>query len=152
MTSGLRHGGPLVIAFGNELRGDDGAAHVTARLLTETPGFAGRVIQIHQLGPDIAEELAASEVVFFVDARRPDGCLEIQCSELTPGVDVRLPLGHALTPQHVLTLCAALYGRWPRAYLVTIPTETFEFGTECSETAVRGAHAAAALILKRIQE
>lgn len=146
MRSGL-----LVIAFGNDLRGDDGVAHHVARRLLRTSAFAGAVHCVHQLTPDLAETIAGAERVCFVDAREPDGAADVMMLQIA--VDVRSPsLGHAVSPGTLLALCDALYGRAPQAWLVTLPTQNFDYGEELSPVARKGVEDAVAAIIRLSEE
>ena len=48
----------LVIGYGNELRGDDGAGIMVARRIAENPPPGVRSIVARQLTPELADELA----------------------------------------------------------------------------------------------
>ncbi len=65
----------LIIGYGNSLRRDDGAGLVLAQRLAEQwkkDGHAVRLLLTHQLMPEMALDLAESDVagVLFVDAER----------------------------------------------------------------------------------
>jgi len=51
-----------------------------------------------------------------------------------------MDLGHHLSPSAVLAIADALYGHAPQAWLVSIPSESFDLGLGLSATAARGAH------------
>jgi hypothetical protein len=60
----------LVIACGNPLRSDDGVAWLAAEQLRQTLQPPAKVICVHQLTPELAEEASRAEIVFFIDATR----------------------------------------------------------------------------------
>ena len=82
----------LVIGYGNELRGDDGAGPSVGRAVASwhLPGV--RTLAVHQLTPELAEDLAQTKRVVFVDAA-------VHANEVywqrVRAADVPLRLGHA---------------------------------------------------------
>jgi hydrogenase maturation protease len=117
---------PLVIGYGNTLRGDDGAGVRAAELVRDRVEGVD-VLTIHELQPDLAETVAGRDTVIFLDADAGAGTLV--CVRLEPGTATEEPLrSHLLTPPQVLALCRILYGRAPgEAWLVGIPAEDFAF-------------------------
>lgn len=148
---GSREGGPLIIAYGNDLRGDDGAAHVAARHIERNKHPGLQVLRCHQLTPELAELVAKHDPVVFIDARRPDGSDQVEVHELEP--DPALPeLGHVASPEYLLALSAALYERTPRTWLITIPTVSMSFGSKLSKLAEASARIAADAAIQLIQK
>jgi hydrogenase maturation protease len=82
----------LVIGHGNELRGDDGAGPSVARAVASwhLPGV--RTLAVHQLTPELAEDLAQTKRVVFVDAAVHAN--EVYWQQVR-AADVPLRLGHA---------------------------------------------------------
>jgi len=132
----------LIIAFGNELRGDDGAAHHVVHLLEADSRFQGLMIETHQLTPDLAEAVASSRVVCFVDARIPDGDGSVSVTRIEAEFAAPASLGHTMSPEELLTVARVLYSGAPQAWLIGIPSESFELGAPLSETALTGVSAA----------
>ena len=130
----------VVIGYGNTLRGDDGAGPMVAEAVA-TLGMPGvQALAVPQLNPELAEVLAGARLAVFVDASTGPA----------PGVQV-LPLhaavrseslGHTSDPGVLLALTAAVYGRRPAAFVVTIPAERFPFGAGLSPAAESGVAAA----------
>jgi len=125
---------PLILGYGNSLRGDDAVGPYVA-------GILGGVA-VPQLVPELAERLAAEERVVFVDAR----------TDLPPG-DVRImPLDedsastHWCSPGLLLRLARQVYGNAPRAVLVGIGAASFDFGAPLSPAARLGIERALARI------
>ena len=58
----------LVIGYGNTLRSDDGAGQRVAEKIGqwELPGVGA--LAVHQLTPELAENIAQADAVIFVDA------------------------------------------------------------------------------------
>lgn len=131
----------VVIASGNELRGDDGAGpHVAAQLVARgLPGV--RVLTVRQLTPELVADLAGARFAVFIDARADLGRSPVEVARLEPGGD-----GPALThighPRVLLGLAQVLYGAAPDAWLVTIAGESFGLGEGLSDSARRHADAA----------
>ena len=125
----------LVIAWGNPLREDDGVAwHVVEglRRLRPRPGLPALLLRhAHQLTPELAEPLSRASGVVFVDARRDGPPGEVRCEPVVPATGSN-PLAHSLSPQGLLLYAEALYGRAPRAVVVSIAGERFELGEALS--------------------
>jgi hydrogenase maturation protease len=132
----------LVIGYGNRLRRDDGAGPELLKMILENGGFNDiRAIEVHQLVPELAEEIALHDVaaVLFFDAGvgtvRPNaqgaGC-NVGLSKLD-GTTATPSLGHYCDPSTLLLYAELLHGSKPPAWLVTIPGEDFGFGEGFSE-------------------
>jgi hydrogenase maturation protease len=90
----------------------------------------------HQLTPELAEDVAAADRVVFVDAAAPHGAqggaltvCRVQADRPLPADG---PLTHAVGPETVVALAYRLYGRRPRAYLVTVGGASFLLGAGLS--------------------
>lgn len=115
-----------VFAYGNELRGDDGAAWELARR-AEKRGWNTRCVL--QLLPELVEELKDLDEVIFVDAAEATG--PAQCCRLPPHNPVGWPV-HCGHPGQLLALCQQLHGRAPRAWMLTLPGREFGYRLELS--------------------
>ncbi len=133
----------LLIGIGNELRGDDGAGRVVAsRVLDlELPGV--RVLSVHQLLPELVEDLAGHPRAVFVDA-------DPQADSLRVGVVVpavaRTRITHHCTPEGLLGLAKTAGMRVPSAVTIGVPARDLGFGTTLSVPAAAGVEAAIQLI------
>jgi hydrogenase maturation protease len=148
----------LVIGYGNDLRGDDGAGPCVAMAIgaLELPGVAA--VTARQLTPELAEPLAHADLAVFVDAGA--GACSVEVRELFPASlgpfrqarsEEAFPalvssLGHTGDPAGLLALTRALYGAAPQAWLVTLPALSFELGAGLSEVAAQGAEQALAIV------
>jgi hydrogenase maturation protease len=132
----------LVVGYGNELRGDDAVGPLAARAVArwQLPGVL--CLDVHQLTPELIEELAAVERVVFIDARL-DG-EDVTVEELHGGGEA--PGGHVSDPRNLLALCAALHGQAPRAWLVTVPGVCLGLGAGLSGRTEQGLTQAQALV------
>jgi hydrogenase maturation protease len=132
----------LVIGYGNRLRRDDGAGPELLNMILANGSFNDiRAIEVHQLVPELAEEIAFHDVaaVLFLDA----GVGTVGPNVQGAGSNVRLrkldgttatpSLGHYCHPSTLLLYAELLYGSKPPAWLVTIPGEDFGFGEGFSE-------------------
>ncbi|MCC6587545.1 MAG: hydrogenase maturation protease [Bryobacterales bacterium] len=128
MSSGLPS--LLIIGYGNPLRGDDGVGPYVAAQLDG--------VVAHQLVPEMAEQIAKTESVIFVDAN---------CA-LPPGQVEVLPLQeeailtHKSTPGALLKLAREVYGQAPKATLIAIGVSSFHLGDQLTAEAQKGAAAA----------
>ncbi len=125
----------LVIGYGNELRSDDGAGPRVARTVAGWNVRGVLSVALPQLTPELAEAVAGADEVFFVDAA--GGEVGVGLRPVRP--DGRRPaLDHASSPPALLALAEAVYGRRPRAWLMTLPAPDLDFGEELSPAAARG--------------
>lgn len=123
---------PLVIAYGNRLRGDDAVGWVVADALRNDVRMDPvDVVAVHQLTPDLASEVTVASQVVFVDARLDPA--------VAPGVvtvGVVLPesdagsLTHHVGAGTILSLAEALYGAHPPAVAVSVAIESVEPGAD----------------------
>ncbi len=123
----------LVVGYGNRLRRDDGVgqevADVLAGVLAENDAT---VLAVHQLLPELAEDVSRAETVIFIDATvgRPAGSVTVEV--LAPGAAAGAP--HELGPFEVLALARDLFGSCPRALLVGVGAADLGYGTGLSTT------------------
>jgi hydrogenase maturation protease len=135
----------LVIGIGNSLRGDDGVGWQLAAELAEEFAEGVNVRCLHQLTPELAEDLAQLERVLFIDAwLAPAGtapCLQ----SVTPGGS-EASQSHRLEPAHLLALAEVLYGAAPRASELLVPAFAFPHGDALSTDLQRSLPAARRLL------
>jgi hydrogenase maturation protease len=137
----------LVIGYGNELRRDDGVGPRVARAVAGWNARGVLAVTLHQLTPELAEAVAGADEVFFVDAAA--GEVGVGVRPVRP--DGRRPaLDHASSPPALLALAEAMYGRRPRAWLMTLPATNLDFGEELSPAAARGMDEALRCLRRRI--
>jgi hydrogenase maturation protease len=122
----------LIVAYGNPMRCDDGLAWRAAdELERKLSGSEIEILRVHQLAPELAENLTRCDTVIFVDAASADRgngnpgevrCLEVGSSEGPPR------FSHQLSPGAVVALARQLYGAMPHAFTVTLTGECFDHG------------------------
>ena len=115
----------LVIGYGNELRRDDGVGPRAARVVASW-GLAGVVaLAVHQLTPELADDMARAEATVFIDAAAGDaGALSVRAVQSA----AELRLDHVCGPQVLLALAEALSGRRLQAWLLMVAGREFGFG------------------------
>ncbi len=127
----------LIIACGNPLRADDGVGWRVAEALEEAiEDSTVRIKTVHQLTPELAEDVSQAQTVFFVDAAQSEkpGSVGVERLRETPGIPACMT--HSVRPGMLLWLARNLCGKAPdRAFLVTIAGSRFELSEELSEPA-----------------
>lgn len=133
----------LLLAYGNTLRRDDGAAHAVVQRL-----LLGPMLEVHdcrQLLPEHAELLTRGQQVIFVDAA-------VGIQAVTPQRiqgDGSLPsLNHSCDPAWLLALADTLYEHRPIAWMVSIPAHDLDLGEGLSPGTDRAIDEAVAWIEK----
>lgn len=140
----------LILACGNTLRSDDGigpwlAAWAEERFAAE-PGV--RVISRHQWTPDLAEDIAHSQSVLFIDCAidAPPGSLRILPVKPAPAQGSLAT--HHTGAAELLALSEELYTSSPRsALLLTIGAGSIDMG-ETFSPAVQAARPEACQLLE----
>jgi hydrogenase maturation protease len=131
----------LLIAIGNVMRGDDGAAHHVVQRLEARPGVGVR--RELQLTPEIAVDVAGAHTVVFIDA--DVDAEEASLEPLEAGAGAGTPLMHTITPREIVMLAEKLYGFAGRAYLCRLPVADFD-GDGLSPAAEEGVEGALLLL------
>ena len=128
----------LIIGYGSPLRGDDNIGCQVAQMLEHHYRGSSevRVIGSHQLTPEMAEDVAASEFVLFLDAAAGTDAGKIQQTTVKPQPGP-LNFAHHLNPCLLLAAAMELYGSVPPAVLLTIVGCDFKLGAELSPATVR---------------
>ena len=126
-----------IIGYGNSHRRDDGVGrHVTDQLILRYGAVAGvHILSLHQMGPELAEDIQAASGIIFVDAVQGElsGCNRWR--RIQPVADMA-GVSHSLTATALLGLTQVLYSRCPPAWMVSIQGCDFDFGEGLSQTAV----------------
>lgn len=136
----------LVIGYGNPDRQDDGVGYqallqlatALGRTLPEDP-YEGLIPNGRnpdlwfdlQLKPEMAEEIARYDQVFFIDAHTGAVPEEVSWREVSPQFQTS-PLTHHLTPESCLSICESLYNSKPAAILISIRGYEFGFSSTLS--------------------
>ena len=120
----------LVLGYGNPYRGDDGLGPLLAERVAQWLVSLGEAAELwvgQQLLPELAEELVNHDVAIFCDASAvplEDGFLleELDISSDPEGLTL-----HSVSPQWLLGLAQSLAGRMPKACLLSVEGESFDF-------------------------
>lgn len=132
----------LLVAIGNTLRRDDGAAARVLELLGCVQGATA--VACHQLTPELAEDAARSRAVVFIDADLEPGPVRLE--PLAAPAGAAPPSSHFLSPGQLVALASLLYSFRGEAWLCRVPGEDFGEGAGLSPHATANAEAAAALL------
>lgn len=124
---------PLLIGYGNPLRGDDGLGWVAAEVLAARQ-TAVSILTCHQLTPELAEPISRTDRVIFVDATTVGEPGEIVCHPLTPAGASGKLFSHTCDPAGLLKMAEMLYGRSPQGTLFTVTGASFGYEEELSDT------------------
>jgi hydrogenase maturation protease len=136
----------LVIGYGNPGRQDDGLGPAAVAAI-ERLGWANvTTVDNYQLVIEDAVEIAAHEVVWFVDATR-EGPAACALRRLSPHLDITFT-SHLLKPETLLAIADQQFGALPEARLVSIRGYEFDFLEGLSSRA-RGNLALAVKLLQR---
>ncbi|MGD1043974.1 MAG: hydrogenase maturation protease [Bacteroidota bacterium] len=140
----------LVIGYGNTLRGDDAAGVHAAELVAKRhPEII--CVCVHQLVPELAEQIAECNLVFFIDAQKD--ITETNARLVALSVDADQPRTHFISPESLLALSQQLYQHIPaKAYVVGIPAAQFEFSEELSVQTNLAMHQCVELVDQMIRE
>ena len=127
----------FIIAYGNPLRSDDAVAWRAAEVLRQkfSPDEV-EMLCLHQLAPELAENVSQFQRVIFVDAASPPTSHpgEIRVAELNSKdpVDSSTHFSHALSPLAVIRLAETLYRAKPQSFSVTVTGQSFDHGEALS--------------------
>jgi hydrogenase maturation protease len=140
----------LVIGYGDELRGDDAVGLKVAQTVASWQLPFVKTMAVHQLGPELMNDIAAADYVIFVDACS-DTC-HARTVQLDPMVVGTSPPPASFSPRsnansahspschplELLNLANQLYGKAPQAWLLKVPTERFNASERLSSITQRG--------------
>jgi hydrogenase maturation protease len=117
----------LILAYGNPLRGDDGAGWEAAALLERQLGEEVEILTRHQLTPELAEVISRAKGVIFIDAACEGMPGAVHCREVPVVPFAAQPFTHHVAPADLLAAAQELFGHAPQAYLITINGSDFGF-------------------------
>jgi hydrogenase maturation protease len=131
----------LIIGYGNPLRGDDGVGCVVAEEIAKRicdPESKVQVVACHQLNPELAEAIADTRAVIFVDASVDLKPGEVKVSVVSPDRFSPAGITHHMKPSALLATASELFGQAPPAKAVVIGAASFDMGMQLTPQ-VRGA-------------
>lgn len=123
----------LIYGIGNVGRQDDGLAIRLIERLAAAALPDGVTLEAgYQLSIEDALLVAEFDAVLFMDATvEKDAPAPFSLRPLAPASEVTFST-HSTSPAGVLALCAELYGRRPRAFLLALPGYEWELREELS--------------------
>ena len=139
----------LILACGNTLRSDDGVGpHLAAwaeEHYRENPSI--RVISRQQWTPDLAEDIAQTKSVLFLDCSVESAPGSINLISVYPSVQTQSLATHHQGAPELLSLARDLYDSPPsQAIILTIGAGSIELGEEFSEPVLTALPQACALL------
>lgn len=122
----------LIIGIGNPLRCDDGVAwRVAGELSAQGLPNGVEIITQHQLTPELAFPASQAETILFLDAARDGQAGELRCSPINAQHESSI-FTHEFSPGAIVRLAQDLYGKHPRAFMVSLGGECFDHGEALS--------------------
>jgi hydrogenase maturation protease len=138
----------LVIGYGNPGRQDDGLGPAAALAIDRLNWPNVSTSDSYQLVIEDAVDIAAHDVVWFVDASC-EGDAPCALERLSPALDITFT-SHLLKPATLLAISAQQFGRRPEAHLVRIRGYEFDLCEGLSERAAGNLALAVVLLRRRI--
>lgn len=139
----------LIYGYGNPGRQDDGLGILFADAIQEFAVSNNwshiRTETNYQLNIEDAAEISDEDLVIFADASM-ETIDRFRYDKLEPSDQENFTM-HAVHPAYVLFLCHSIYGRTPRAMLMHIRGEEWEFREGLSEKARENLSAAIGFIV-----
>ncbi len=106
--------GCLILACGNLLRGDDGAAwHLVEALRKTTAASSVRIIVQQQWTAELAQDIAGASSVLFLDCAVTQPAGSVTLTAVAPGPASVASFTHHQDAPSLLALARSLYGRVP---------------------------------------
>ncbi|MEA5509974.1 hydrogenase maturation protease [Crocosphaera sp. UHCC 0190] len=124
----------LVIGYGNTLRSDDGAGQKIAEIVANWNFKNVISLPLHQLSPELAENISQADLVIFIDVQETTNQEEEkpQIKQLKLNNNHTNFNPHHSNPWNLLALTKALYQKEPLVYWILIPANNFNFGEDFS--------------------
>ena len=139
----------LVVGLGHPYREDDGIGiRAAEQFEAMNQDSTVEVMVAQELLPELAEVISHIDLLVFLDARAGGVPGSVEVSEVKPpevGSGVFL---HTLTMETLLSTARTLFGHAPKAILISVAGESFDFGSRLSPQV----EDALPLLLKRIKE
>ena len=139
----------LVLGYGNPGRQDDGLGPAVAAGLDRLGWQNLTAFDNYQLNIEDAIEVAAHDVVWFVDASKI-GPSPYAIREVSPATSIEFT-SHLVRPEAIMAIAQQCYGSAARAYLLAIRGYEFEFIEELTPAAADNLRDALAMLTNRIR-
>jgi hydrogenase maturation protease len=92
---------------------------------------------VYQLSPELAQWMAAADLVVMIDASREGEPGELRIRPLSPSAQPSAVGTHYTTPEELAALTAVVYGHCPPVVLVTMTGANFSIGEQLSSIVAR---------------
>jgi len=138
----------LVLGYGNPGRQDDGLGPAVAAWFDGLGWPNVTAYDNYQLNIEDAVDVAAHEIVWFVDASKAGPPFAVQ--DLAPASIIEFT-SHIVRPEAILAIAYQYYGRKPQAFLLAIRGYEFEFVEELTAGATDNLRVALAMLTDRIR-
>jgi hydrogenase maturation protease len=139
----------LVLGYGNPGRQDDGLGPAAAGAINRLGWPNLTTLDNYQLNIEDALEVAAHDVVWFVDAARV-GDAPFSITEVSPSATVEFT-SHLLPPAALLAIAQQYCDRAPPAFLLAIRGYEFEFVEALTRGGRENLRAALAMLTESIR-
>jgi hydrogenase maturation protease len=139
----------LVLGYGNPGRQDDGLGPAVAAGIDELGWTNLTAFDSYQLNIEDAMDVAAHDVVWFVDAAK-EGPSPYAVRDVSPASTVEFT-SHIVRPEAILAIARQCYGGAPQAFLLAIRGYEFEFVEALTPGAADNLRAALAMLTDRIR-
>ena len=117
---------PLIIAYGNPLRQDDGVAWRAADLIeARLPPEVVSIYRRHQLTPELSWTIYSASLVILLDAAVTGGPEDIALTTIS--AHRFAAFSHDVQPRQLLALARDLFNVNPPAFLITANVSEFGF-------------------------
>ena len=138
--------GTLIIGYGNTLRSDDGLGWRAAEQIAAKQTGGDIAVQMHhQLGPELAQPLSEVDLAIFIDAGYQGVPGRVSCQPVEPS-DATSGFTHHVNPGVLLAMARHLFGRCPRAFIISVVGESFACGETLSPAVQRALPAVQKLV------
>jgi hydrogenase maturation protease len=138
----------LVLGYGNPGRQDDGLGPAVAAGIDQLGWPNLTAFDNYQLNIEDAMDVAAHDVVWFVDAAK-NGPSPYAVHDVSPASTVEFT-SHIVRPEAILAIARQCYGGAPQAFLLAVRGYEFEFVEELTPGAADNLRAALAMLADRI--
>ncbi len=128
----------MLIGYGNPLRSDDAIGwRAAGELSRELASDEVEIVACHQLNPEMAEAVAQTKLVIFIDACTDGTPGRVTRKEVRPAAFSPDMMSHHLDPASLLACASELYGKAPKAVVICVTGDCFGFGRELTPTVER---------------
>jgi hydrogenase maturation protease len=138
----------LVLGYGNPGRQDDGLGPAAVAEIERFGWPNLTAFDNYQLNIEDAMDVAAHDVVWFVDAAKT-GPAPYSVQDVSPASAIEFT-SHIVRPEAILAIAGQCYGGSPPAFLLAIRGYEFEFVEALTPGATENLRAALAMLTERI--